>query len=84
MIIGNSKSSLKLLTARTEASGVQLDQKTLWITGGNSGEAITELISFGKPPIDGPTLPFWVNRHSMIKVDQKTIYIIGLVSKFEI
>ena len=35
MVIGNSKSSLKLLKKRTDASGVQVDQKTLWITGGN-------------------------------------------------
>lgn len=82
MVIGNSKNTLKLLEKRTMASGVQLDQKTLWITGGsgdggNSGETTTELISFGKPPINGTKLPFGINRHSMIKVDQKTIYIIG-------
>ena len=65
------------LRERTQASGVKLDQNTLWITGGSSGETTSELISFGKPPIDGPKLPFWVNRHSMIKVDQKTIYLIG-------
>ena len=76
MVLGNSKNTLKLLKKRTMASGVQLDQKTLWITGGSSGKTTTELISFGKPPINGPKLPFCVNRHSMIKVDQKTLCII--------
>ena len=71
--------SFDLLKRRFNTSSVQLNENTLWLTGGNGRceEKTTEFISLNKPPVKGPDLPLAITAHSMVKVDSKTIYIIG-------
>ena len=71
--------SFDLLKRRFNTSSVQLNENTLWLTGGNGRceEKTTEFISLHKPPVKGPDLPLAITAHSMVKVDSKTIYIIG-------
>ena len=68
-----------LLEKRYNTSSVQLNENTLWVTGGNGPreEKSTEFISLDEPPVKGPDLPLAITAHSMVKVDSKTIYIIG-------
>ena len=40
-------------------------------------EKSTEIISLNRPPIEGKSLPFAICNHSMVAVDQNSIYIIG-------
>ena len=68
-----------MLEKRYNTSSVQLNENTLWVTGGNGRweEKTTEFISLDEPPVKGPDLPLAITAHSMVKVDSKTIYIIG-------
>ena len=77
-----------MLADRAIISSVQLNENTLWVTGGcgRLGEIdwrtiteqkSTEFISLDEPPVKGPDLPLTIIGHSMVKVDSKTIYIIG-------
>ena len=80
--------SFDLLADRAIISSVQLNENTLWVTGGcgRLGEIdwrtiteqkSTEFISLDEPPVKGPDLPLTIIGHSMVKVDSKTIYIVG-------
>ena len=80
--------SFDLLADRAIISSVQLNENTLWVTGGcgRLGEIdwrtiteqkSTEFISLDEPPVKGPDLPLTIIGHSIVKVDSKTIYIIG-------
>ena len=76
---GHPNDNFSILEARLNASNVQLDPKTLWITGGQfkkSTEFITTL-DHKTTPLKGPDLPFTIHHHTMVSVNSKTIYIIG-------
>lgn len=80
LVFGNSRNTLKLLQKRHQASGVLIDQQTLWITGhrayGPEAKS-TEFFSLHQPPLKGPDLPCNMFAHSMVKVNHNTIYILG-------
>ena len=81
------KKSFEMLKPRIYASSVEINQNSLWITGGIAPwissnhplnvEKSTEIISLNSPPIEGKPLPFTIYYHSMVAVDQNTIYLIG-------
>ena len=73
-----------MLEKRKSASSVVLNQRTLWVTGGNGGvedKKSTELISLvdQQQPLvqEGPVLPFTIKSHSMVEANSTSIYIIG-------
>ena len=69
-----------LLEKRCGAASVVLDQKTLWITGGEDGDKdllTTEFISLHHSPLKGPDLPFTIERHGLVYFNEKSIYMIG-------
>ena len=74
--LDNPNDNFSILEERLNASNVQLDQKTLWITGGQFKKS-TEFITLDKSPLKGPDLPFIIHHHTMVSVNSKTIYIIG-------
>ena len=80
-VIGKSKMKMEMLEKRRSAAGVLLNYDTLWIVGGldcdDIGLRTTEFIKLGKHSVKGPDLPFSVYGHSMIKYDEKNIYLIG-------
>ena len=78
VVIGQTK--VEMIEKRSGAASVVLDQKTLWIVGGNNGRnnlRSTEFIKLDQLSMKGPDLPFAINGHSMIQYDEKSIYIIG-------
>ena len=75
---GQSKDSYQMLEKRRQhPSSVVLNQTNLWVTGGSTVNKSTEFISLDQPPCKGQELPFNVQGHSMVLVDQKTIFLIG-------
>ena len=77
-----------MLKLRIDASSVKISEDSLWILGGLSTyrtstncpmivEKSTEIVSLNRPPIEGKSLPFAICNHSMVAVDQNSIYIIG-------
>ena len=70
-----------MLEKRKSASSVVLNQRTLWVTGGNGGvedKKSTEFISLDQQPsVQGPVLPFTIKFHSMVEANSTSIYIIG-------
>ena len=83
IVLPKYKESFPLLEVRINASSVQISQDTLWITGGKGrhtedpDKKTTELVSLNQPTIKGIELPFSIHSHSMVAVDQHTIYLIG-------
>ena len=80
VVIGQPEMKIKMITKRSFAASVVLDQNILWIVGGYNGRynlRSTEFIRLGQPSVKGPDMPFTINRHSMIQYDEKSIYIIG-------
>ena len=78
--LGHSETKFDLLEKRCGAASVVLDQKTLWVTGGEDGNddlLTTEFISLHHSPIKGPDLPFTIERHGMVIYNENSIYIIG-------
>ena len=85
-VLGNSKKTVQLLEPKYGGSCVSLDESTLWVTDGKTS---TEFVSLDKPSVEGPDLfidlpddSFYGNItrdhfHSMLRVDSKTIYLIG-------
>ena len=82
-IIGSSGQRVKMLESRSEASGVVLNQKLLWITGGYNNEKqvlhTSEFIHINdsETPIQAPDMPFKAYGHCMVLINSKLIYIIG-------
>ena len=78
---------MKMIEKRRGAASVALDQRTLWIVGGeNENDSLksSEFIKLGQLfqlklifSAKGPDLPFRIRNHSMIQFDEKSIYIIG-------
>ena len=72
--------NFEMFEKRVAASSVVLNQTTLWIVGGidptasmhNSTEFIT-----GESSVKGPSLPFFIKNHCMVKINETAIYIIG-------
>ena len=65
VILGQPNDKMKLLQKRTGAGSVVLDHETLWVVGGETGMEdlkSTEYISLHKPSVEGPLLPFSVER----------------------
>ena len=57
---------MDLLQKRANAASVVLDHDTLWVVGGESGFDdlnSTEFISLYQSPIEGPILPFTIERY---------------------
>ena len=83
IVLPKYKECFQLLETRINASSVQINQDTLWITGsaGSNTEdpdkKTTELVSLNQPTVNGIELPFSIHSHSMVSVDQYTIYLIG-------
>ena len=84
----NYKKLYQMLKLRIDASSVKISEDSLWILGGLSTyrtstncpmivEKSTEIVSLNRPPIEGKSLPFAIYGHSMVAVDQHTIYLIG-------
>ena len=80
-ILDKPLKTFQMLEKRCFASSVVLNQTKLWVTGGGSSPgsylASTEIISLDQSVIQGPTLPFSIDGHSMVQVNSKTIYLIG-------
>ena len=80
-IILQSNKELQMIELRILASSVVLDETRLWVSGGldekEKSVNSSEFFSLDEPPEDGPKLPFTVSGHCMVKVDSKTIYLIG-------
>ena len=82
-ILDKPLKTFQMLEKRAFASSVVLNQTKLWATGGHSFPsptshlASTEIISLDQSVIQGPTLPFSIDGHSMVQVNSKTIYLIG-------
>ena len=69
VILGQPNDKMKLLQKRTGAGSVVLDHETLWVVGGETGiEDLksTEFISLHKPSVEGPMLPFSIERYPII------------------
>ena len=81
IVIGEPKNEMEMIEKRYDAASVVLNHDTLWIVGGKDENNIqlrsTEFIKRGQPSVKGPDLPFTVCNHSMIKIDEKSIYLIG-------
>ena len=78
--LGHSETKFDLTEKRCGAASVVLDQKTLWVTGGEDGNddlLTTEFISLHHSPIKGPDLPFTIERHGLVYFNEKSIYMIG-------
>ena len=89
LVLGNPNKKFEMLQDRTCGSCILLDSNKLWMTGGCYNEtATTEIISYNQnsdtmmTSISGPTLPFLIDCHSMIKKNSKTILIIGGIVGF--
>ena len=85
-IIGQHQRSLNLLQGRDRSASVVLKENTLLITGGlgrirNAGDVeglnSMELISINGQIELGPKLPFTIHEHSMVKVRDNAVYMIG-------
>ena len=78
-VIGKPEMKMEMLEERPYTASVTLNQKTLWIVGGYTGNGMssTEFLTLGQPSVKGPDLPFKIFGHSMIQYDEKSIYIIG-------
>ena len=64
--LGHSNNQMDLLQKRANAASVVLDNGTLWVVGGESGFndlQSTEFISLYQCPIEGPMLPFTIERY---------------------
>ena len=80
MIPEESQKNLQMLEKRKDAASIVLNETILWVVGGFNGVSTlnsTEIISLKKPPINGPKLPISFEKHSMIQIDDSTIYLIG-------
>ena len=71
---------LQMQERRCCAASVVVNNSTMLITGGRGfgyAKRTTEFIYLDKPPVQGPKLPFYISKHSMIQVDSKTILMIA-------
>jgi hypothetical protein len=63
------------------AASVLIDEKRLWVTGGESNEGCIQsteiLISNQSEWMEGPALPECLIEHCMVKLDNDTILITG-------
>ena len=69
-----------LILKREAAASVVLDQDTLWIVGGHDSDVdsnSSEFVRLEEPPIKGPNFPFTISCHTMVKVDENLIFVIG-------
>ena len=69
VILGHPNDKMELLQKRTGAGCVVLDHETLWVVGGETGiEDLksTEFISLNKSSVEGPMLPFSIERYPII------------------
>ena len=82
VVLPKYKESFKMLEKRIDASSVEISQDTLWITGGRNKKS-TELVSLNQATAKGKKLPFSIYFHSMVAVDQHTIYLIGGVLELD-
>ena len=71
----------EILDGHSEQSGVILNQEKLYING--RGKTSTLISLDHASAIKGPDLPFSIQGHSMIQVDENIIYMIGGWRKFE-
>ena len=65
---------------RFAASSVILEDGRLWVVGGHDGYnelSSTEFISSDKAPILGPSLPFTISWHTMVRYDSEQVFIIA-------
>ena len=85
-IIGQHQSSLNLSQGRDRSASVVLKENILFVTGGlgrigNTGDLedlnSMELISINGHIEHGPELPFTIYEHSMVKVTDNAVYMIG-------
>ena len=85
-IIGQRQNSINLSQGRDRSASVVLKENTLFITGGlgrigNSGDLeglnSMEVISINGHIEYGPELPFTIHEHSMVKVRDNAVYMIG-------
>ena len=77
VVLPKYKESFQMLEKRIDASSVEINQDTLWITGGHEKKS-SEIVSMNfQPTVKGKELPFTIHYHSMVAVDQHTIFIIG-------
>ena len=77
-----NKTTYPLLEHTKFASSIVLNQKTLWVTGGELFVDSTEFVSVDAPTIKGPKFPLHImnmklHGHTMVQIDPKTIYVIG-------
>ena len=79
--IGNPNMTMEMLESRTYATSVRLNSTTLWVIGGYNERDIvldsTELLTWGKNPIKGPTLPSPLQGSCSVKYNSTSVYIIG-------
>ena len=69
-----------MLEKRKDAASIVFNETVLWVVGGFNGVRTlntTEIITLNKPPVNGPKLPISFEKHSMIQIDDSTIYLIG-------
>ena len=69
-----------LTLKREAAASVVLDQDTLWIVGGHDSDIdsnTSEFVRLDEPPMKGPNFPFAISCHTMVKVEENLIFVIG-------
>ena len=88
VVIGQPEKQIKMLEKRRSAASVVLDQKTLWVVGGQQDIrdiqfrddryaydlSSTEFIKMDQISVKGPDLPFCIKEHSMIHYEEKSIF----------
>ena len=74
----------KLLESKSYASGVSLDESTLWITGGknrggNFALNSTEFVQINRS-VAGPDLPFTIRHHGMVMCNNLLTFLATKIS----
>ena len=84
IVFGNKKTSIKMNVKRSGAASVVMNEKTLWIMGGDSKNSAdrllssTELITLFPPTsVNGPPLPKELNDACAVKYNDTHIYLTG-------
>ena len=83
IVFGNEITSIKMNVKRSGAASVVMNEKTLWIMGGESNNSTdrlssTELITLFPPTsVNGPPLPKELNDACAVKYNESHIYLIG-------
>ncbi len=79
-VIGRPDVNLELLQDRVGAAGVVLNNTILWIVGGSKyigTHNTTEFIRSNGITEQGPTLPFFIKNHCMVKYNESMVFILG-------